>query len=665
MIKKSLKFGKNPDEIVKDSLRWISKFYPSMSPIINTIYPKEDKKIFTMAVTPSGSKGTLLLYNPEFVISSTEYFHDNLPDVNTKDYGKTIICNVSKHEIYHIMLNHIKIMIKKKYDIQIWNIATDTIINSQIEWGERQFTIHGAFEYDSISKKDLADHKWVSYDHLSKTPFWHCFAIDVKSKRPTPLVSPASIWFSLYLNIAENIKIFLDENNFKYLYFAKKDYYKQKSDSLKYINHTIALENGSVFFDIKGFHTKNSPGLFNEEQIKKANEIWKKIIGWLDTYVIYHAAKNRISQSEVWYTLYKELFLLKSELIKTLEIKKPQKEKLPKSNSFKNKKISDDNDRQDQESDDMIEEGDSSSKSDQESDEEKEGNKKSSSDKKSDSENDESFDDEDDDENGNGESDGEDSEDEYDEFSEDDEYNETEEEVETGIGEETDDCVNDFLKEKFGDNSNSDSDGEFDEEGGFGWSDSIKQFEIQIFGLIKEDYHSQWEHLLSERIGKSTKYKLSKTFYRPNKRWGEVFPGSKKKYEGIINIAIDTSGSVNNKTLSSFFEHLIKQSKKNKDLQYNLVLYNSIVYQIIYNWKPKDGMPNIKKSGTNFRVAIDSLYELFKINKGLNIMFTDGECECPLKKNYSTEFANNMCWVIWPGGDAASGKWGDIIKMDD
>ena len=103
MIKKSLKFGKNPDEIVKDSLRWISKFYPSMSPIINTIYPKEDKKIFTMAVTPSGSKGTLLLYNPEFVILSTEYFHDNLPDVNTKDYGKTIICNVSKHEIYHIM----------------------------------------------------------------------------------------------------------------------------------------------------------------------------------------------------------------------------------------------------------------------------------------------------------------------------------------------------------------------------------------------------------------------------------------------------------------------------------------------------------------------------------------------------------------------------------
>jgi hypothetical protein len=74
----------------------------------------------------------------------------------------------------------------------------------------------------------------------------------------------------------------------------------------------------------------------------------------------------------------------------------------PKSNSFKNKKISDD--KQDQESDDMMEEG-YGFESDQESDEEKEGNKKSSSDKKSDSENDESFDsdDEDDDENGDGE----------------------------------------------------------------------------------------------------------------------------------------------------------------------------------------------------------------------------------------------------------------------
>ena len=125
MIKKSLKFGKNPDEIVKDSLRWISKFYPSMSPIINTIYPKEDKKIFTMAVTPSGSKGTLLLYNPEFVISSTEYFHDNLPDVNTKDYGKTIICNVSKHEIYHIMLNHIYIIIRERTHIE--NVIDPTV----------------------------------------------------------------------------------------------------------------------------------------------------------------------------------------------------------------------------------------------------------------------------------------------------------------------------------------------------------------------------------------------------------------------------------------------------------------------------------------------------------------------------------------------------------
>jgi predicted metal-dependent peptidase len=635
MFKESSKFNKNSDEIISDCLYWISKFYPSLADIIRTIYPKSTNDCDTMAVTKSPSGSTLLLYNPEFVIFSTDYFNTRLFDKDEKEYGNTIICNIVKHEIYHILLNHLNIMIQKKYELKLWNIATDTVINSQIEWGEYQFSIHGAHDYETLSKKDLSDEKWKSYEDLRNHPFWHCFGIDIKTKKIVALVSPSSIWFSYYISVCENISNYLDSIYVKNSLYKKKDFYKQKSEKLRYMRHFISAENGSLIFDIDGFKNLDnltSSGL-SKDKLKKANKIWDSMVEWLDIHVVMPSMKKTmISRSDHWYNHYKDLHKLFLELFDILGIPKPEEPKLPKSDSFKSDKNSEKKESNNSEED-------SESQSSMPSQEE--------------SHSDDKFDKDDSDS----------SEDGISETSEEnDDDNEEDETKDSGndsdqIGEETKEEINRFICDKLG------IDEEENDIESHCWSDSIIQREGSLLKDIRESYHVSWEKLFDERIGKNVNFTITKTFYKPNRRWGMLFPGNKKQYKGTINIAIDTSGSVTTKTLSSFFNHLVKVKSRNKDLVFNLVLYNSIVYDIVYNWIPnKDDIPAIKRSGTNFTVAINCLYELFKKNKGLNVMFTDGHGDCPLVKNYSRDFQQNLCWVIWPRGNV-SNKFGDIIEM--
>lgn len=549
---KSKKFGKDAKTIVNDCLEWTAKKYPRMKYIIDTIYVKERDDIPTMQVEPASGGGTWLSYSPEFVILGTEYFHNTLPKKNSEKYGKTYICCVVWHELEHILQKHLDQMEERHYNQRTWNLATDTMINANIAWGEGQFALSST--YDRKLRSGI-DHDG-SIQSLRNIPFWHVLMpnTDTTEKRLfNSAISPMSVWLAIQQSCAKAVAEYVGSP-----YSAEESAIEFDAGRTRLNTMEWKVVNGKQkLFGFSGFD-KNASSLFPDkaENIEKAITIYSKIMLWLNTRVIIEGVSSN-KLAEKWYSLYSELDDYATAFLSLMGHE--GKAELPR--CFDN----------------------------------------------------------------------------------------------PSIGPETGARINNLIR---------DLELEYKERQAHGYSNSTEQFRAKLGEFLKEEDTTEWARLLDICIGKSRKHDKTKTFFRPHRRWGEIFPGTKKRWNGCVNIAIDTSGSVAAKTLRMFFDQLLLQAAKHDELSFNLVLYNSVVYSVIEDWDPKDGVPPLQISGTNFTVALDKLQELYLENGGLCIMFTDGECYSPPEHAYKPDFRKWLAWVIWPMGDD-SNKWGGqgVIRM--
>ncbi len=578
---KSQKFNKTAHEIVEDSLNWIGEYHPNLRGIAGTILPREDASISTMGVRPSGVGETLLLFNPEFVVRSSEMFHNHLPSSSLKTYGKSYICNVCKHEVYHILLEHWAEMLKEEYNPTLWNIAADTVINAQVEWGEGQFSLSAAYDPDVLKEAE-----YPGFASLSHMPFWTALCLGQDHESFTSAISPSSVWFSVQRTAAYAVAELANTEVVK----RRKKYKSAGLNRMSCYEFVVYCDGKKKLFGIDGFSTNAKqllPG--NPDEIEAAQLIWADILVWLNLNVIRDGiGKN--SSSAKWYALYKRLYELLDEFKKALGVE--VQILFPAAPGTYGGLPAD------LEDSDLDSDGQSSIEGENAVDEE--GRM-------------------------------------------------------VGPGSNTSDCVRELVDEVRTEHESK--------RGKKGWSDTEEQFESELFKTASVLDTAKWAVLFDKAVGRSRKYSKTKTFYRPHRRWGTVWPGQKKKWEGCVNLAIDTSGSVSADVLKRFFDHLTVQARKHKELEYNLVLYNSVLYDTILDWKPADGPPNIQISGTVFTVALDELERLFRINRGLCVMFTDGYCSMPEKRNYDSNFAKWLAWVIWPDGNP-EGKWGSQGVME-
>lgn len=557
--------SKNCEDLILWYINNLCDTYPNLTPIISTFKIKESKTLNTMAVAPAIDGGTWLLFNRAFIVRNHTFFQKK--NVNPENH---YISNVIKHELLHIILkHHLKIQeFSQEQERIIYNIATDTIINSQIDWSQGQIILG----INNPEKKGIKD-DGVIYAKLTKNKKGHSEKFNFYSpicldefSQITSLVSPFSVWYGIVQSITEDLHLFLANKLIKEKISVGKKFIDVQKDTGIYRQYILTLDDkqeifntdfGFINIDILPPKTKQ---IFEKNKYSEIQIHFNEIIKWFNQYVnLRH--KQKIETSTSWFSIYCKLYenynAIK-ELIKS------------ESKSFNP-------------------------------------------------------------------------------------YDKNQDQI-GDIGERTESEVENVLGET--DSQNNENQKEFSEK----TEQSIKK----IISIIFEKSTTKWIELLDKAISSNNQTKQEETIFRPSRRWGYAKPGIKTKNEGTVNIAIDTSGSINERVLNKLFQSLSFEVNKRKNLKFNICFFNTAVYSKQLNWKPGEKITT-QNGGTNFELPLKQLEEFEKNYGGISIMFTDGICKIPEKSNYSRKFIRSLAWVIWPQGDQDKQYFGDIgvIKMTE
>lgn len=588
-------------ELVSYYLRHVKNSFSNLGRIVDTITvrePYENENVKTMAVSPSVSGGTWLIFNKKFVLENHNFFISKVKNAPIKYH---YIYNVLSHEIMHICLNHFERMKAGKFNPRLWNIATDTIINYQFDWTVCKRIIANEESYRYRLNNKILFLKNPFKDNCENfgngmTPLMR------SSSKVFDLISPASCWVAVidkckYL-VKEKLKESYDGvkiiNKDKPLEEGKK--YKiisYKKNPLDYISkYEIFVNKDPAFSNISGFYSKFRFAEDYKSIYEKANKIYADIVEWIIYYKI-----DRNSTARSWYDAYKELYNLLEEFEKSLEFfVKPSKSV-----------ISDSNDKYDKMPIPTFGGMGSSGESTKEMAEE-------------------IF-------NSTGLEDG------VDEQNSSNPYHWAEYDL-SGT-------ANSSKEFKLKSGSSVSKNSKRSKEQGTAAGKGIGSSDILIISQIQQSYSVEWHSLLNSIVSSTMKPKYESTIFRPNRRWGMKMPGKRVEWEGAVNIAIDTSGSVIQRDIDEFFLSLKDAAKKNKNLEFNIILFHSIVYNEYLDFNIKNDKITIQCGGTNFTDPLKRLEELNKKNYGICIMFTDGMAKVPDKSNFNNKFIQSLHWVFW------------------
>lgn len=598
-------------DLVNFYLGHIKNNFSDLKEIVNTISARESyekETVKTMAVTPSISGGTWLVYNPKFVLENHNFFCSKMKNAPVNLH---YIYNVLSHEIMHICLNHIERMKAGRFHPKLWNLATDTLINYQFDWNVCKRIIHNPYEV-KISKNHFGPGKSVfSQNHElfknAMTPLMR------SSSKVFDLISPASCWNvvidkCVYLT-KEKLKqsydgIKVDDaslekeadaqkfGRYHFLYENKAKYYKEESG--------ILVNRKKAFSSLKGFDPNFRFAKDFKDVFKNANKTYNRIVEWIEYYEI-----DNNSTAKYWYDAYKELYELLYTFEKDLDFfVDPPKSVLPDDggDKYENMPIPTFGGmgNSGELTKELAESIFNSSNIDDGCDEENASNA----------------------------------------------YYWAEYDL-SGTSQSSKD-----FKEKAGSKIKRDN-----LQGNSASKDKGSQSDILIIDRIKSSYSVEWHVLLDNIVSNSMRPKYESTIFRPNRRWGLKMPGKKVEWEGSVNIAIDTSGSVRSDDIDEFFLSLKHAANKNKNLEFNIILFHSCVYREYLDFNIKSGEIHLQTGGTSFEEPLKRLEELNRKNYGICIMFTDGMCKVPKESDFNNKFINSLHWVFWVEYHILNGRY--------
>ncbi len=168
-----------------------------------------------------------------------------------------------------------------------------------------------------------------------------------------------------------------------------------------------------------------------------------------------------------------------------------------------------------------------------------------------------------------------------------------------------------------------------------------------LYPIIKKAQQSKhninWRRVIKQFAARNTGSKIVNTISRPSKRYGSS-PGIKIKSRKKLLIAIDTSGSVDEKKLQAFYQAIHQLWQLNIDLQ-----VVECDYEIKNQYSYKGVFPSYRSGGhvTDFTPPIHLANE--QIRPAGIIYFTDGRGVAP--KVQST------CPVLWVIAGDEQGKF--------
>jgi predicted metal-dependent peptidase len=173
---------------------------------------------------------------------------------------------------------------------------------------------------------------------------------------------------------------------------------------------------------------------------------------------------------------------------------------------------------------------------------------------------------------------------------------------------------------------------------------------------IDEIYKSvvDWRSELRAFVGRVVQYSRKPTRSRPNRRFGDLFPGKKKDSLTRILVATDTSGSVSRDELAEFGGEI------NGILRH--VWCDLIQFDCALQGEPERIVKkmtefNVKgRGGTDFAPVIDLALE--RQYDGLVIM-TDGGAPFPPEP-----LGIKVIWILTKSGEHVNPPWGKKVVMD-
>ena len=172
--------------------------------------------------------------------------------------------------------------------------------------------------------------------------------------------------------------------------------------------------------------------------------------------------------------------------------------------------------------------------------------------------------------------------------------------------------------------------------------------QTELNKLLKEDMVN-WKRELNKFINRATIVRMAMTRKRPNRRYAD-YEGNKNIYRLKVLIGLDTSGSIEDDTLSMFFGQIERIKSMGLDIQIaecDAALGNCYKYR-----KPPKSVSG--RGGTCFKPVFTYAK---KYKPDVVIYLTDGYAEKNWKNRTPT------MWVITPGGDTSGFRFGRVVEM--
>ncbi len=178
--------------------------------------------------------------------------------------------------------------------------------------------------------------------------------------------------------------------------------------------------------------------------------------------------------------------------------------------------------------------------------------------------------------------------------------------------------------------------------------------------LKKETYRSiNWKKIVRLFVNSSNRTKLTNTIHRSSKRFG-TFPGIRIRKQSRLLVAVDTSGSINEDSLTHFFSEIHQLWKQKNEIR---ILECDTIIQREYNYEGVPPKVITGKGNTDFNEPIRFSNEVF--HPDALIYFTDGFGPSPRIKSLKP-----ILWVINNDGIKRHSKsWNDLpgrkVKMNE
>ena len=157
-----------------------------------------------------------------------------------------------------------------------------------------------------------------------------------------------------------------------------------------------------------------------------------------------------------------------------------------------------------------------------------------------------------------------------------------------------------------------------------------------------------YKKILMQTIKKSLSLlEREHTWFKPNKKYGYLYKGTKVGQIPNAYFFIDTSGSISHIEVNEFLaviDNFLKVGQKKTFLgKWHTALYNVQKYKVGMRLKETD----LEAGGTDVNPALEYIA---KKNPDLSVILTDGFFELPRKK-----YSNNILWVISKNGNKDEG----------